>query len=864
MATAQELALQMIGQLRVLDPSVSAEVGTPERKIIDTVAQAIAENQIDLNLLNGAFDLDAKFGADLDRLLAIFGFGRQQGVAATGFIKFSRTTTSVYDIPIPANTQVVAPAIQIGNTTLRVPFVTTTGVTLRAGDLSVVAPIRALNVGTQGNVAANTITAFGNTPVSGIPATGITNELPTVGGVDAESDDEFKVRFKNTVFRNLSGTHDQFLALAVATQYTTKANVVGPISRYREYIQVPDVDDSEADPSTSVTGNGAAGDWTSALSTLPYSKHTYDTVPHFISNGESGTTAIFYRQDVDYVMNSQNPLKDKGDTYRGRITGEGLDVTSDDTTTYQPNVTFLNVYEGTDDDVQAVRPGAVLLFEHSYMSSSSRNDYDRAVLNCVDVFINGENAVAADVVIPRPTGTRNLFNASVGDRYYIENYRRLGEAAHRPTLGNIYTPLYFQPSLDLPDTINTSDATFIKGVHYWAIEDVSEIGGTVRARNGIEWATGIPGKINSDPAEGPFTGPKITGTADDAISIQGYFYDRNVADLQVACESNKQVTTDVLAHRATTRRFRLDLTIMYSAGASVAATNAAIETAVRNFLAGQYFGATIQLSDLLQVVHDVAGVDNVRWSRDLIEARAVRTKAIGVTTTSSAAIGATLLNVAALTDPLPAEAELRFPNNVIAVTTAAAAVGATNLSVEELTGAIDADAVGVYDDVLVDAQGFARDRVTECDSNGTPLLNVIVNRHTYGTPSNVEIQHLYVVGEPSGGTYILRYDADSEELAYNASAGDVQTALRSITGDGALTVTGSGTATDPFIATWSSNGYQDLVSATPKLTGGTATFNSDFFLKDDELPNLPTATQDGDSRPGLILRARAQNTWNQL
>ena len=39
MAVSQrELALQMIAQLRVLDPSISVEVGTPERKIIDTVA----------------------------------------------------------------------------------------------------------------------------------------------------------------------------------------------------------------------------------------------------------------------------------------------------------------------------------------------------------------------------------------------------------------------------------------------------------------------------------------------------------------------------------------------------------------------------------------------------------------------------------------------------------------------------------------------------------------------------------------------------------------------------------------------------------------------------------------------------------
>jgi hypothetical protein len=57
MATQQQLALQMVAQLRVLDPSISAEVGTPERKIIDTVAQALAESQIDLDVLSGSLDL---------------------------------------------------------------------------------------------------------------------------------------------------------------------------------------------------------------------------------------------------------------------------------------------------------------------------------------------------------------------------------------------------------------------------------------------------------------------------------------------------------------------------------------------------------------------------------------------------------------------------------------------------------------------------------------------------------------------------------------------------------------------------------------------------------------------------------------
>jgi hypothetical protein len=776
MATQQQLALQMIAQLRVLDPSISAEIGTPERKIIDTVAQSLAENQIDLGLLEGAFDLDSKFGTDLDKFLSIFGFGRQLGTQATGFITFSRPTTSNYDIPIPSGTQVVAPAISLGTgATQDITFATSESVTLRAGDLQIIAPIQSLLTGVSGNVAANTITTFGRTPILGITA--VINEIPTSGGLDAETDDEFKVRFKNTVFRNLAGTYDQFLALAVSTAFTTKANVVGPISRYREYVQIPDVDDASPDPDSGLTGGGNPNDYTTAMSTVPYSKYTYQTVPYFVSNGAGDLSTVFYREDIDFNLNS--PAINRGDTFRAAVA----------ITAFQPNLTFVNVYTGLDPAVVAIRPKDVVLFEHSYMSSASRNDYTRQILNCVDVFINGENPQPADVVFPRPSGTRNLFNAVVGDRLYVENYRRVGEPNRRPALGNIFSPLYLEPAIDLPDTITTADATYTKGIHYWVIEDVSELGGTVRARNGIEWAVGVNGQAQGNPAAGPFTGPSIVATADTSILVESYFYDRNIADLQIALEGSKQVTTDVLAHKGTKRRFKLDLTIMYSQGASVSATNDAIQTAITSFFEGQYFGTVIQLSDILTIVHDVPGVDNVRWSKEL------------------------------LSSP-------------------------------------------------TDSAGSPRNRITEVDESGNALLNVLSDYRVYGGTS-VSVQQIYITGSPTGGTFVLTFDngsgiSTSAAIAYNASASTVQAQARAVTGDNSLTVTGSGTATDPWVATFATVGARNLIQPVSSLTGGDKVYNSDFFLADNELPALPSGALATDSVPGLILRPRAQNTWNLL
>jgi hypothetical protein len=95
-----------------------------------------------------------------------------------------------------------------------------------------------------------------------------------------------------------------------------------------------------------------------------------------------------------------------------------------------------------------------------------------------------------------------------------------------------------------------------------------------------------------------------------------YLFDQNVSDLQAITEKNKQVTQDVLVHRAKLRYFRPIVTIMYTLGATRSTVDASIAAALGVFYQNQYFGSTVQLSDVLQVIHNVPGVDNVRWTND--------------------------------------------------------------------------------------------------------------------------------------------------------------------------------------------------------------------------------------------------------
>lgn len=641
MANQAQLVQGLLAQLRTLDPSISGEVGTPERKMLDSVAQALADAQINLSSLSGALDLDSKIGDNLDRFLALFGFARQVAVDATGYATFTRNQAFTTDIVIPAGTQLYSTTDSITGAIDQIFFVTQFQGTLPAGNTSIVIPIRALVSGSSGNVAAHTITNFSNTPVFGI--TGVSNDNPTTGGMDAETDDEFKVRFKNGPFRNLAGTQDQFMALAAATKFSTKINVIGPISRYREYIQVPQVDDASSyevnDPSqgTPESGNGNANQYTTALSTIPYSKHVFTSTPNFVSNGQSGASTVFYREGVDYQMNTTLAAKNRGDAYRfwnsdplAGGTKPGPDPSGTDAT-YQPNVTFLNVYSGVDTSVDSIRPRQVVLFEHAYMSTASRNNFDAGVTNAVDVYIDGSNDTIGITAVPVPGSLPpNEFSSDPNNRFYVGNYRRKGQPDAQPTVGNVFFPLFFQPVTSLPeqisiaglnvDGITPQTAFYYLNQHYFLVEDYSNLYGTVRARNGIEWLPSLDGYTAQiiPGAGGTPTGATLASfAANTTIPIPQYTYDKNVIDLQASLEGEKQITTDVLVHRSKTRYFRLDITVVYGSGVSPDQVNSSIQAAVQRFLDGQYFGTVIETSDLMQTIHNVPGVQNVRWSSDI-------------------------------------------------------------------------------------------------------------------------------------------------------------------------------------------------------------------------------------------------------
>lgn len=524
--TAQEYSQQIQAQLKTLIPDLSLDPLTPERKIVDTLSEVLAEGSIDPYLLNYQFDIDTKVGSDLDKFVALFGFARQAGRRATGTITFSRVAPASSDILIPTGTTVQKPATSVSGT---VVFVTTTSVVLAAGAVSVDAPIQAADEGLLGNVPAGSITQLvgGATSVSAI-----SNTDATTGGAAIETDAELRVRFKNTIFRNVAGTQDQFLALAIATQFSNKANVIGPISRYYEYVQIP--------PSLSFA------------STIPYSKYTYP-FDYYLTDGNIGSETFYISGGIDYTL----------------------------TTSVPPVVTVNNTTN--------LPVGGVFLLEHSYCSTNSRNDPTNNIANYVDVFVSGADATTATETAAFPSTT---FSASSSSPYYNFKFVRTGDNSN-PVVGNKFQQFVWQPVYDVPSVITINGVDYYEGTHYWQVRDATSFGRSKRARDGIEWASSV--SIS--------TGTTFTFS---------YTFNKLPIVLNELMDRYKQITSDVLVHTANLRYFIINLIVMYSPGFVKASVDEAITAALTSYMERQTFGAVIQISDLLQIAHEVPGVDNVR------------------------------------------------------------------------------------------------------------------------------------------------------------------------------------------------------------------------------------------------------------
>lgn len=416
----------MRSKLAITAPGLSLALGTPERKIVDAAAESISECYVDQYLIGSLLDIDTKSGLELEQFLGLYGFGRYQGRTATGVVRLELTTVSTQDVSIAQGTQFFTSTASAASGTL-LYFASTQAVILTAGNYTVDIPVECTVTGSAGNIPAGAITS-----VSSIAGTAsVTNLTPMSGGVDIETDDELKQRFKDTFLRNSAGTMDWFKALAYQNKYISKCIVFGPVSTYRTQIEVPS-DSLTLPVSADVKYKWAAGD------------------SCFKNLGQEDE--VFYVPSDDYVISTgTSPV-------------------------------FTRLSDGD------MTPLDVVDLEFDYVTLSSRNDPPNGITNKIDVFVNGSEPYT----ITERTRLRDIeLSSSPSSDFYTGKFNRVGSAG-APTATNRFTRLGSVPIITFPSTLTISDTTYTLGVHYHLLRGTTLLAGSYREIAGIEWTEAGP------------------------------------------------------------------------------------------------------------------------------------------------------------------------------------------------------------------------------------------------------------------------------------------------------------------------------------------------------------------------------------
>jgi hypothetical protein len=296
-------------------------------------------------------------------------------------------------------------------------------------------------------------------------------------------------------------------------------------------------------------------------------------------------------QDIKYVF--ADNVSVGLDLDAGQIYLKGVDYTW--AASIPPVITILNTTGITD--------GTLLQAEYEYTSTASRNDPTNGVMHRIDLWLSGVRSKSAVQVVAYRASL--VFNTTGGSAMNRDNFIRLDGT--KPTSGNIFIPLNFGPIIDVPDILSIggdtyglvgSGATVDFPDAYRIVHDDTAFGYAASSRFGLEW----------DSTKQPATNAVFTVGENDS-----YLY--NEIPLTVQSEINRWrlLGIDALAHQAKTISLRFNVAIIYTGNIATSAVNTAIDAALATYVSGLGFAQPVQFSDVLQVIHNVPGVDAVRF-----------------------------------------------------------------------------------------------------------------------------------------------------------------------------------------------------------------------------------------------------------
>lgn len=196
--TLDEIYQEMLacyGQRTGLEPEVGCDLAA---RLYALAAQVYALQVQTEWVARQAFPQTAE-GVYLDRHAQIRGLERKRAVAAEGVVRFTVKEPSAEARAIPAGTVCMTAGL--------IRFETVEEAAIAAGETSVNVPVRAVEAGAAGNVAAGTIVSMAVAPLG---VSSCTNPVPCAGGGDAEEDDALRQRVLDTYRRLPNGANAAF------------------------------------------------------------------------------------------------------------------------------------------------------------------------------------------------------------------------------------------------------------------------------------------------------------------------------------------------------------------------------------------------------------------------------------------------------------------------------------------------------------------------------------------------------------------------------------------------------------------------------------------------------------------------------
>jgi uncharacterized phage protein gp47/JayE len=601
--TQSEHSKSMRDRLSVIDPEISTELGTFARKLIDVAAEELAQVALDAQVGSYVFDINAYAGDDLDAFVQLFGFSRQEAIPASGVVTLSRYDASV-DVYITPGIQFYRPE---SGSSQAILFQAMSFMSMDSGETSIDIPVRAVVEGTTGNVPAGSVTEC----AVSIDSSSVTNILSMSGGRDQETDLALRERFIKTVFRNVAGTRDQYLGLALAHAFVTRANLVGQMSMYTEMLTMGGSTTQQA-----ASTNTECADALDVVNAV------------WVRDAETGA---YYVQGTDFTVSSAHPpvvlgvaptiteehvfltatdavelaMKTAGYAVKAVTTVQeiGGDATvfgvSTDYTVSIANGTVTRVGGGGISagqevhityDYYRIPDDTVILFDYEYLST-----LNRGVGRNVELFVDGSDPVS--VTEERYLSGEYEFD-NAGGALDKDNWVRDDGVTH-PTYtatANYFEPLTYQPVVSLPATIEFAGGLVMyEGTDYWLVKDITAMGDSVKGKYGIEW-------LASSVTDHVLIGQPYT---------IDYIYNRVVGAVQALVDKSAPVTVSALVHQAHSRYFTFNLDVMYSMFPK-SSVDSFIETDLTTYCNGVPFGSVMQISDIEAIVHAVSGVDSVR------------------------------------------------------------------------------------------------------------------------------------------------------------------------------------------------------------------------------------------------------------